>query len=73
MAEQLAGAASVAVLVLCYVLLVECLTAACVLLAEYIVVQVRNLHGMVAIKAPEHTAVEESQRQTYRLGGGLIK
>ena len=68
MAEQLAGAASFCVLVLCYVLLVECLTAACVLLARYIGLQVQRLRAEIRPQPTRPVPVE-----SYRVGGGIKK
>lgn len=66
MREQLTGAASVLVLILAHLLIVQTLMAASVLLSQYIVVQVRNLRAML----PNKPTVE---RQSYRVGGGLMK
>ena len=65
--EQLAGAASVLVLILAYTLLVQTITAAIVLLTQYIVVQVRNLRGMVANPQPSPVV----QSRSYQVGGGI--
>jgi hypothetical protein len=78
MAEQLTGAASVAVLVLAYAVVVEALTAAVVLLAHFIALQVRNLRGVLvgrpAAPAREvHEARGQDDGQPYRLGGGLMR
>jgi hypothetical protein len=67
MLEQLTGAASILVLVLAYLLIVQALMAAVVLLAQYIVVQVRNLRGM--IPNPQQSPVVESR--SYQVGGGI--
>jgi hypothetical protein len=78
MVEALLGAASVAVAVLAYVVVVECLTAAVVLLAQFIALQVRSLraaltgHPHPAAPAREvHEARGDGDRQSYRLGGDV--
>ncbi len=74
MLEQLAGAATATVLVLTYLLLVEVLTAACLLLAQYIGWQIRALRSVIGTPskpAIETQAAEEPHTQTYRLGGDL--
>jgi hypothetical protein len=75
MAEQLWGAGTGLVLVLGYVLVVQAMTAAIVLLAEFIVLRVRTLLALVAVEQTEPTPVEP-QRQPeppYRVGGGLMR
>ena len=77
MAQQLAGAVTATVVVLAYVLLVECLTACCVLLAHFIAQGVRELSRM----APTHSVTRELARSSesevdsspspYRLGGHI--
>jgi hypothetical protein len=76
--EQLAGAASVLVLVLAYILLVQAMTAAAVLLSQFIVVQVRALWSLVAPSwlPPPSSAVPpvvDDQGEPYKLGGGLAR
>lgn len=74
MLDQLAGAASATVLFLAYVLLVECLTAACVLLVEFIVLRVRALRSLlVAVEpvAPVEERQPQSRAEPYRLGGDI--
>jgi hypothetical protein len=77
MLSQVTGAAMAAVLVLGYVLLVQCLTAACVLLCEFIVLRVRALWGAVGIErspqAGKVTPLPDDQGEPYRIGGGLLK
>ena len=77
MAEQLWGAGTGLVVVLAYVLLVECLTAAAVLLCEFIVLRVRALRTLVGIawspQVPERLAVVEDQEPAYRVGGGIMR
>jgi hypothetical protein len=88
MADQLLGAASWAVLTLAYLLLVEALAAAIVVLAEFTVYRVRSLRGALngharpAAPAREvHEARGDGDRQPYpggtakpyRLGGGLMR
>lgn len=76
MLEQLAGAGIGTLVVLAYLLLVEALTAAIVLLAQFIVLQVRALRALSVVEPKPKptatpTAVTEPQAEQYRLGGGL--
>jgi hypothetical protein len=75
MVEQVTGAATATVVVLAYVLLVQCLTAACVLLCEFIVLWVRALWGVVGIEqspqAGKVTPLPDDQGEPYRIGGIL--
>ena len=72
--EQVTGAAMVAVIVLGYVLIVQALTAAVVLLAEFIVLRVRALRSLLAIEREAPAPVEPlGQEPAYRIGGGLLK
>jgi hypothetical protein len=72
MVEQLAGAGIGTLVVLGYLLLVEALTAAIVLLAQFIVLQVRALRKLSVVEPkPVVEPVSEPQGQTYRLGGDL--
>jgi hypothetical protein len=78
MAEQFAGVASVAVAVLAYLVVVEALTAAAVLLAQFIALQVRSLRGALLGEPPrpagevhQARAGESDQQPAYRLGGDL--
>jgi hypothetical protein len=77
MVDQVTDAAIAAVLVLAYVLLVQCLAAACVLLSEFIVLRVRALWGVVGIErspqAGKVTPLPDDQGEPYRIGGGLLK
>lgn len=78
MADQLLGAASLAVVVLAYVVIVEAMMAAIVLLAAFIVLQWRQLWSLLAYRpaAPArevNQARAEGDRQPYRLGGGLMR
>jgi hypothetical protein len=67
MVDQITGVATVLALVLSYLLLVQTMMAAVVLLAQYIVVQVRNLWGMVA--TTQRSPVVKSR--SYQVGGGI--
>jgi hypothetical protein len=70
--QQLAGAATVAVIVLTYIVLVQALTAACVLLAQFITLQVRTLRSLIA--TPQNPSIPaEPHEQAYKLGGGLAR
>jgi hypothetical protein len=74
--EQVTGAAVASVVVMGYLLLVEGLTAAIVLLAHFIVLQVRALRTLAVVEpkptpAPMVESAAEPQGQTYRLGGDL--
>jgi hypothetical protein len=78
MLEQLTGAVAAVVLVLAYVLVVQCMTAAAVLLCEFIVLRVRALAALVA---EQQSRPGESYRgdlndspptaPSYRLGGDV--
>jgi hypothetical protein len=79
MAEQMAGAGTALVLVLGYLLLVQVMAAAIVLLAQFIVIQWRTLKTLV-IQEPPRTlpapAREVHQARgepvpTVQIGGGL--
>jgi hypothetical protein len=76
MAEQLLGAASAAVLVVTYLLVLQCMTAAALLLAQYIALQWRSLVALV--NEPPSTVQGEAKDQgepqpPVRLGGSLIR
>jgi hypothetical protein len=76
MLSQVTGAAMAIVLVLGYVLIVQAMTAAVVLLAEFIVLRLHALWGAVGIESPPEPArvpEEAPQAQPYRVGGGLLK
>ena len=77
MVDRVTGAAMATVVVLSYVLVVQCLTAACVLLCEFIVLRVRALWGVVGIErspqAGKVTPLPDDQGEPYRVGGGLLK
>jgi hypothetical protein len=77
MLSQVTGAAIATVVVLAHVLLVQCLMAAVVLLAEFIVLRVRALWGAVGIErspqAAKVTPLPDDQGEPYRIGGGLLK
>jgi hypothetical protein len=74
MVEQLQDAGSVLVLVLGYVLLVQVLMAAIVLLGQFIVLQWRALRLLVFIEPPSTVPAEaQGQGEPYRVGGGLLK
>jgi hypothetical protein len=68
MLDELLGALSVAVLILCYVLMVQALMAACLILARFVAEQARALWAMLP-PPPERTP----DTPLYRLGGGLRK
>lgn len=75
MAEQVTGVASVAVVVLAYLLLVEAMTAAIVLLAHFTLLQWRSLCALLAEPppaVPEPARVEgQDQGQPYIIGGNV--
>jgi hypothetical protein len=79
MVDQLPGAASWAVLVLAYLLLVEAMAAAIVVLAEFTLHRVRSLRGLLTaepprpVPAPAVVEDDQGQGQPYRLGGGLMR
>jgi hypothetical protein len=77
--ERMAGAGTVLVLVLGYLLLVQVMAAAIVLLAQFIVIQVRTLKTLLVQEPPRTpvtplvpaTVEDQGEPQTYRVGGGL--
>jgi hypothetical protein len=76
--EQVAGAGIASVIVLGYLLLVEVLTAAIVLLAHFIVLQVRALRGLTAVEPKPMPVVEPLSREAATnpqvvIGGGIRK
>jgi hypothetical protein len=79
MAEQMAGAGTVLVVGLGYLLLVQALTAAIVLLAQFIVMQWRSLRTLVSqepprtLPAPAREVHQARGDQTHQvvIGGGL--
>jgi hypothetical protein len=75
MMEELLDAATVVVLVLTYFLILQTLTAAVLLLGQFIVVQVRALRALVAVEwqRPEPAPLVDDQGESYRVGGGLLK
>jgi hypothetical protein len=76
MVEQLTGAASVAVLVLAYLLVLQAMTAAVLLLGQFIVLQARALAANVGERpprSPEPAPVVGDEGESYRVGGGLLK
>jgi membrane protein implicated in regulation of membrane protease activity len=79
MLEQVTGALLATALVLVYLIIVQLLMSAIVLLAQYFVLQVRALRRLLA-SAPQvgeaqpqgQTApVVDGQSQPYRVGGGI--
>jgi hypothetical protein len=78
MGSQVAGTAFTAVVVLGYVLLVQSMTAAVLVLAEFIVWRVRALWSVLGDASLNLTHVSESPEvrpegtgRTYRLGGDI--
>jgi hypothetical protein len=76
--EQLTGAAVASIVALAYVLVVQAMTAAILLLGQFVVLQVRALRNLAVVEpkeAPTPTPViepvSEPQQQAYRLGGDL--
>jgi hypothetical protein len=79
MMAQVTGAATALVIWLAYVVIVECLTAVAVLLAEFIWHRVRSLRPLLS-STPEPAASQAhaqmasvigDQGQPYRVGGGI--
>jgi hypothetical protein len=70
MIEQLTGAGISAIVVLAYVLLVQAMTAAIVLLAEFIVLRVRVLRELLAAS---DKPTESPTGEPYQVGGGLVR
>jgi hypothetical protein len=74
MIEQLAGVLSVAALLLGYLLVVQCMTAAVLLLAQYIAVQWRALRSLLTVEPAQPSRAQvEGQDQHYQVGGGLMR
>jgi hypothetical protein len=74
MVEQLAGVLSVAALLLGYLLVVQCMTAAVLLLAQYIDVQWRALRSLLTVEPTRPGRAQvEGQDQRYQVGGGLMR
>jgi hypothetical protein len=82
MAEQLAGAASVAVVVLAWLLVVEAMTAAIVLLATFTVLQWRALRSLLTVEPPRAVPVAvpagdqdqgDGEAPRVRIGGGVMR
>jgi hypothetical protein len=81
MFEQLTGALLATALALVYIVVVQLLMSAIVLLAQYFVLQVRALRRLVASAREgeqaqpqgETAPVVDDQSQPYRVGGGLIR
>lgn len=78
MAEQLTGAGVGLVLALGYVLLVQALAAAIVLLGQFIVLQWRSLKTLLSQEPPRPLPVParevhqaRGEPEPYRVGGGL--
>lgn len=75
MVEQLVGALSAAALLLGYLLVLQCMTAAVLLLCQYIAVQWRALRFLLeGPHLPARPEVEDQDRgEPYRVGGGLMR
>jgi hypothetical protein len=73
MVEQATGALLGTALVLVYLLLVECLMAVIVLLAQYFVLQVRALRRLLAAAPQVAEAQPQGEAPDYQVGGGLIR
>ena len=75
MVEQTTGALAALVIGLGYLLLLQAMTAAMILLAGYIVRQMRALRSLLA--EPRRSAMpaveEQDSSDPYRVGGGLIR
>jgi hypothetical protein len=75
MVDGFVGAFTAAAVLLCYLMLVEAMTAAVVLLAECIVLRIRALRRLfIAVEgAPEPETPPQVQEPAYRIGGGLMR
>lgn len=75
MVEQMTGALAALVIGLGYLLLLQAMTVAMILLAGYIVRHMRALRSLLAEPPrPAMTAVEDQDSsEPYRVGGGLIR
>jgi hypothetical protein len=69
------GAGMFAIVVLGYLLVLQAMTAAVVLLAQFIVVQVRALWSLIMVERAASVPAPpvDDQGKPYRLGGGLAK
>jgi hypothetical protein len=70
MVEQLTGAAIASVLILGYFVLVQVLMAACVLLSQFLVLQLRALHSLIGSRQSQPVPAEPASN-SYRVGGGI--
>lgn len=73
--EQMTGAGIVSIVVLAYVLLVQAMCAAILLLGQFIVLQVRSLRSLVVVEpTPAHAPVPElPPDHKVVIGGGIRK
>jgi hypothetical protein len=71
MIEQVTGATTALVLILAYVLIVQAMMAAIVVLAEFIALRLQALRNLV--RAELSTENDPEPAGDYRLGGGLLK
>ena len=72
MVEQMTGAAIASIVMLGYILLVQAMTAAIVLLCEFIVLRVRSLWALLlnAVEKPTDSTPAPAT-EPYRIGGGI--
>jgi hypothetical protein len=66
MIDQVTGAGALLVIVLGYLLIVEAMGAATVLLAEFIVLRLRALRQLLSA-----SAIAQRTTETYRIGGDI--
>jgi hypothetical protein len=78
MLDQVAGALLWAGVVLAYLLLVEAMAAAVVLLARFTVLQWRSLRTLLSQEPPRRAGPmvvdqDQAEAETFRVGGGLMR
>jgi hypothetical protein len=71
--EQLTGALLATALVLVYIVVVQLLMSAIVLLAQYFVLQVRALRRLLASPPQGQEVQPQREEADYQVGGGLIR
>jgi hypothetical protein len=75
--QQVTGGAVASIVALAYVLVVQAMTAAILLLGQFVVLQVRALRNLAVVEPKDAptpapvSVVEPEQGPPYRLGGDL--
>jgi hypothetical protein len=74
MVEQLTGAVMAVIVFLSYLMVVQALMAALLLLGQFTILQARALRALVeSPQTTEPAPVVDDQGESYRVGGGLLK